>query len=156
MNDPFFHAQAEKVARRILSQPDDNSRLDELFRIVLQRLPTKDERETMPRSFLTKYAGGDFRYAAGGPALGRCGRPVRESCFRATNSSTWNNIMHHVCNHGTRRQFVRSAVAGSLLMPGLLSELLAADAGVRRRLPTRTAPIRWLRNSRIFPPKPSR
>jgi hypothetical protein len=40
-----------------------------------------------------------------------------------------NNMMNHVCNHGNRRQFVRSAVAGSLLMPGLLSELLAADSG---------------------------
>src|SRR6476646_1079655 len=28
----------------------------------------------------------------------------------------------------TRRGFVRSAVAGSMLMPGLLSELLAADS----------------------------
>ncbi len=31
-------------------------------------------------------------------------------------------------NAGTRRHFIQSAVAGSLLMPGLLSELLAADA----------------------------
>src|SRR5690349_6313335 len=30
-------------------------------------------------------------------------------------------------SHPTRRQFVQSAVAGSLLMPGLLSEILAAD-----------------------------
>ena len=42
--------------------------------------------------------------------------------------------MNHCCHQGTRRQFVRSAVAGSLLMPGLLSELLAADAG-------RTSPV---------------
>ena len=39
--------------------------------------------------------------------------------------------MNHICHHGNRRQFVRSAVAGSLLMPGLLSELLAADGGDR-------------------------
>ena len=37
--------------------------------------------------------------------------------------------MNHACHCGNRRQFVRSAVAGSLLMPGLLSELLAADGG---------------------------
>ena len=30
--------------------------------------------------------------------------------------------------YGTRRQFVQSSLAGSLLLPGLLSELLAADA----------------------------
>ena len=54
MNDAFFHAQAEKVARRVLGQPDDNRRLDELFRIVLQRLPTADERQTAT-TFLTNY-----------------------------------------------------------------------------------------------------
>jgi len=36
--------------------------------------------------------------------------------------------MHSSHPFGTRRQFVQSAVAGSLLMPGLLSELLGADA----------------------------
>ena len=35
--------------------------------------------------------------------------------------------MNQFFHHSTRRQFVQSAVAGSLLMPGLLSELLAAD-----------------------------
>jgi uncharacterized protein DUF1553 len=55
MNDPFFHAQAEKVAKRILNQPDEASRLEELFQIVLQRSPTSGEREAMTR-FLTKYA----------------------------------------------------------------------------------------------------
>ncbi|MEI8018903.1 MAG: DUF1501 domain-containing protein [Schlesneria sp.] len=37
--------------------------------------------------------------------------------------------MNHSCHCGNRRQFVQSAVAGSLLMPGLLSEILASDAG---------------------------
>ena len=37
--------------------------------------------------------------------------------------------MNHPCHCGNRRQFVQSAVAGSMLMPGLLSELLASDAG---------------------------
>lgn len=37
--------------------------------------------------------------------------------------------MNHSCQCGNRRQFVQSAVAGSMLMPGLLSELLASDAG---------------------------
>ena len=59
MNDPFFHAQAEKVARRVLTQPDDGSRLDELFRIVLQRPPTADERQTAT-AFLDEYTGRRF------------------------------------------------------------------------------------------------
>jgi len=35
--------------------------------------------------------------------------------------------MNQNCCAGTRRQFVQSAVAGSMLLPGLLTELLAAD-----------------------------
>ncbi|HTU26030.1 MAG TPA: PSD1 and planctomycete cytochrome C domain-containing protein [Pirellulales bacterium] len=54
MNDPFFHAQAEKVARRALNQPDDNARVEELFRIVLQRAPASGERDAM-LGFLAKY-----------------------------------------------------------------------------------------------------
>jgi hypothetical protein len=54
MNDAFFYGQAERIARRVLVQPDDNGRLGELFQIVLQRPPTNDERETAT-AFLTKY-----------------------------------------------------------------------------------------------------
>ena len=43
MNDEFFHAQAANVAQRLLSQPDETARVNELFRIVLQRLPTASE-----------------------------------------------------------------------------------------------------------------
>ena len=54
LNDPFFHDQAEKVARRIVDQPDDTTRLNELFRIVFQRLPTDIERNAAT-AFLIKY-----------------------------------------------------------------------------------------------------
>ena len=54
LNNAFFHDQAEKVTRRILSQPDENSRLNELFRIVFQRLPTTSEREAAA-AFLANY-----------------------------------------------------------------------------------------------------
>ena len=54
MNDEFFHAQAANVAQRLLSQPDDTARVNELFRIVLQRLPTASELETAHR-FLDEY-----------------------------------------------------------------------------------------------------
>ncbi|MCY2968597.1 MAG: PSD1 and planctomycete cytochrome C domain-containing protein [Planctomycetota bacterium] len=55
LNDGFFHSQAEKVARRALSQPDDSARLNALFRITLQRSPTASERESA-NAFLTGYA----------------------------------------------------------------------------------------------------
>lgn len=55
MNDPFFHAQAEKVARRTLNQADTDKRLDQLFEIVFQRLPEATERDAAA-AFLTRYA----------------------------------------------------------------------------------------------------
>ena len=54
MNDEFFHSQAEKVAMRILHQPDDAARLDALFRIVFQRSPTAGEQESAT-AFLASY-----------------------------------------------------------------------------------------------------
>ena len=55
LNDPMFHAQAETVAKRILDQPDDASRLNRLFQVVLQRLPSTAEQHAM-NSFLASYA----------------------------------------------------------------------------------------------------
>jgi mono/diheme cytochrome c family protein len=49
MNDPFFHARAEKLAERVLAKPDAE-RIGELFRIVLQRPPTERD-----RAFATKF-----------------------------------------------------------------------------------------------------
>lgn len=45
MNDAFFHAQAEKVAKRVLTYSNAVERLDTLFQIALQRLPTEREKE---------------------------------------------------------------------------------------------------------------
>ena len=54
MNDPFFHAQAEKIAAAVLVKPDDGARLDELYRLAFQRPPTANVRETAI-TFLAKY-----------------------------------------------------------------------------------------------------
>ncbi len=56
LNDPFFHAQADKVAGRALTKADDAARLDELFRLALQRAPTAKDRTTA-NAFLAKYNG---------------------------------------------------------------------------------------------------
>ena len=55
LNDPFFHAQAEKAAGRVLAKTDDAARVDELFRLTVQRAPTAKDRETAT-AFLAKYA----------------------------------------------------------------------------------------------------
>ena len=53
LNDPFFHAQADRVAGRALSG-DDAGRLDRLFRLVLQRRPTAENR-AFAVGFLDRY-----------------------------------------------------------------------------------------------------
>ncbi len=53
MNDPFFHAQAERLAERVLALPDGERALG-LFRIALQREPTERERGFVG-SFLERY-----------------------------------------------------------------------------------------------------
>jgi hypothetical protein len=53
MNDPFFHAQAEKLAERIINRPEAE-RANELFRIALQRKATDGERAFVSR-FIQSY-----------------------------------------------------------------------------------------------------
>jgi hypothetical protein len=53
MNDPFFHAQAERLAGRVLAKPAEG-RVSELFRAALLRTPTEKDRE-FAESFLAKY-----------------------------------------------------------------------------------------------------
>ena len=124
LNDPFFHAQAAKIATRVLAKTEDPARLDELFRLTFQRSPTVKDRDTAT-AFLAKYTAAlpdvpqaDRTKAAWGRAL------ARGSCWRATNSSTWIDVctlFRAVISH-VRPWPVR------LLMPGILSELLAADS----------------------------
>jgi cytochrome c553 len=54
LNDGFFHAQADRVAIRVLARPEAE-RLDELFRIVLRRSPTDRERD-FAAAFVERYA----------------------------------------------------------------------------------------------------
>jgi hypothetical protein len=55
LNDATFHAHADKLAQRMGALPDDESRLNELFRSVLQRLPTANEQRHATR-FLAQYS----------------------------------------------------------------------------------------------------
>jgi mono/diheme cytochrome c family protein len=53
LNDPFFHAQAAKLAARALAKPEAE-RVGELFRVALQRSPTERDR-TFAATFLDRY-----------------------------------------------------------------------------------------------------
>jgi len=55
LNAPFFHEQSERIAERLLAEPDETHRLDATFRLVFQRTPTIAERDRA-RRFLTAYA----------------------------------------------------------------------------------------------------
>lgn len=54
MNDPFFHAQANKLADRALQQPSDAARCELVFQAVLQRTPTAHEQQ-MFADFVKRY-----------------------------------------------------------------------------------------------------
>ncbi len=56
MNDPFFHAQAARLAASLTALPDDAARLRRVFRTVLQREPADDE-QTWAAQFLAAYPG---------------------------------------------------------------------------------------------------
>jgi hypothetical protein len=53
LNDPFFHAQAAKVAERVRVKPA-GERVSELFRLTLQRPPTGQDRD-FADAFLASY-----------------------------------------------------------------------------------------------------
>lgn len=56
LNDPVFHAQAAAVAEKFVSLPDDETRIADAWRLILQRKPTDDE-ITRARDFLAAYPG---------------------------------------------------------------------------------------------------
>ena len=54
INDPFFHAQAAALAKKLVSLPDDDSRITEAWRIFFQRQPSVAEAHRA-KSFLASY-----------------------------------------------------------------------------------------------------
>ena len=54
INDPFFHAQADALARKLSSQPDDDTRITEAWRILFQRKPTVAETQRT-KAFIASY-----------------------------------------------------------------------------------------------------
>ena len=54
LNNPFVHARAESLAKRLLAQPDDPQRLALAFRVCFQRTPTDHEAQSAS-AFLTAY-----------------------------------------------------------------------------------------------------
>ncbi len=56
LNDPFFHAQAGRLAAELLGQPDDAKRVAFAYRRLLQRAPTEAESARAAR-FFASYPG---------------------------------------------------------------------------------------------------
>jgi hypothetical protein len=56
LNDPFFHEQATAVSQRMADLPSDNERIERIFQLLYQRLPTSAEFEQATH-FLQQYPG---------------------------------------------------------------------------------------------------
>jgi len=57
MNDPFVHLQARKFAARLLvERPDDASRIDQVYQLLLAR-PATIEEESAARAYLSQARG---------------------------------------------------------------------------------------------------
>ena len=54
INDPFFHAEADALAKKLSSQPDDDTRITEAWRILFQRKPTAAEAQRT-KAFIASY-----------------------------------------------------------------------------------------------------
>ena len=137
LNDPFVHARADSLARRLAALPDDAARLDRAVPAPLR--PPAPRREIADRRPVPRRRG---RRATAPRRLGGAGSG---SCSRATNSSTSidrseGSAMPSNSPTWGRRGFVRSAVAGTVLFPAILSELLAAGEPSRAADPLAPRP----------------
>lgn len=54
INDPFFHGQADALSRKLVSLPENDTRITEAWRILFQRNPTAAETQRT-KSFLASY-----------------------------------------------------------------------------------------------------
>jgi hypothetical protein len=54
INDPFFHAQADALAKKLASLPDDDTRIIEAWHTLFQRTPSTAETQRT-KSFLASY-----------------------------------------------------------------------------------------------------
>ena len=54
INDPFFHAQADALAKKLAPLPNDDTRITEAWRILFQRHPTTAETQRT-KAFLVSY-----------------------------------------------------------------------------------------------------
>ncbi len=58
LNAPFFHEQAERLAKRVVTAPNVNARMARAFSLLYQREPTDDEHARLTK-FLATYPGSD-------------------------------------------------------------------------------------------------
>jgi hypothetical protein len=54
INDPFFHAQADALSKKLIALPNDDNRITEVWRILFQRQPNAAETQRT-KSFLASY-----------------------------------------------------------------------------------------------------
>ena len=126
LNAPFFHEQAVKLADHLLRGTGRTKSARAGFPIGARSDRRRPRNGIGARRFLAAYM---MSFATCRPRKGQGwrGPPGPESCWEVTSLCIWIKVMVDQRLAGSRRGFLRSAVAGSILMPGILHELLAAD-----------------------------
>ena len=141
LNDPFVHARADEPRPPARGPARRPARLDRACRLLFGRPPREVEadRRGAGSSRRTRPSPGDAGRAHRTAWAGWLRVHVREQRIL----STWIDrpggpaMSVELARRRSRRGFVRSAVAGTVLFPAILSELLAED-GPRRPRPTRS------------------
>ena len=133
LNDPFIHARASSLAQRLSSLADDRARQERLTCdccSVEARLWRNNHCRRASGKVMKPASNLGPRQSANNPP----GLPGRVCSWPATNSCTSieDSEMHSI---PSRRTFLRSAVAGSILMPAIVQELLAEDDPLAAKKP---------------------
>ena len=142
LNDPFVHARADSLATKLAALPAD-ARLDRACRLLYGR-PANDTERAVAGRFFAGYGKGDDKAAwaawlrgavrqqrirvrrlmpasGGGSAPAERSPPGQARRLAKTVESPMTPF------DPSRRAFVRSAVAGSVLFPALVNDLVADD-----------------------------
>ena len=129
LNDPFVHAKAEKCAARLQRcSADEAQRIELAWRLAIGRAPPKrnaprQRNSSLPTEPNSVPTNKDNVEAARLAAFVRA--PVRQQRIPPRRLNRRNETTSHF--DFSRRGFLRSLVGGSLLLPGIVSQLLAEE-----------------------------
>ena len=135
LNDPFLHTKSEKFAARLQSVAATEAEQIELAsRLTVGRTPTEPNGLKRPNSCKPTEPSWRIwvRIIRIESPRGLSPHPVwieRVSPLRLISLESEQAMQHHNAFDPSRRGVLRSMIGGSLLLPGIVSQLLAEDSG---------------------------